>query len=646
MQGVEARGRTWNAVTTGVALLAGGAALSLFGALVPFTSRTPTTLLGIVGAVQLVVAIGLWVFRKRVPERVLHAIIVAAILATGAIVAQRTTYAGITISAFPYVWIALYTAVFFRRRVALAYAGLIVVVYGAAVLISGLPHVATAWVVVSTTAIVGVFALSAISTQLRRQNTYLRAVMTSAAEGIITLTNDGRGSFVNPGAAAMLGYKPSELIGRRLSGLIVSHELHSGEVDVVGGEEFVRKDGSRFPVMFSTTPIRLENGESDGIVLSFVDISERREIERMKDEFISVVGHELRTPLTSIRGSLGLMAGGVFGELDEDGKRMLDIAVSNTDRLVRLINDVLDIERIESGRVQIQKVPCSARDLVDRAIEAMDGQASVAGVRLVADADDAELAADLDRIQQALTNLISNAIKFSAPGQEVQVTAQGHIGSVLFGVVDHGRGVPADKTEAIFERFGQVDASDSREKGGTGLGLPISRSIVEQHGGKMWVDSTPGQGSTFWFTLPRSSEAMRAGGEVDRGSTAALVVEDDADLASVLRTMLRRHGVEAVVAPTAERAIDVIDERPPLLLVLDIELIGSEGGMVVDHLRQHPDIPHIPVVVYTVHDLSEQDRQRLTLGKTLFFTKGRVTPEEFEQRVAALLEEVHSRTSP
>ncbi|MFL5957811.1 MAG: ATP-binding protein [Solirubrobacterales bacterium] len=480
----------------------------------------------------------------------------------------------------------------------------------------------------------------------RRSEEYLRAVMTSAAEGIITLTPDGRGSFVNPRAAKMLGYEPSELEGRVLSGLMVEGDIRSGESDPVGNAVFRRKDGSTFPVIYDSTPIQLEGGGSGGIVVTFTDITERRQVERMKDEFVSVVGHELRTPLTSIRGSLGLMAGGVFGELDEQGKRMLEIAVSNTDRLVRLINDILDLERIESGRVTMQKVTCRTDQLIAQAVEAMRGQAETAGVALVTNADQVVLRADVDGIQQTLTNLISNAIKFAPRGSEVRVTAHGIVDAALFSVSDRGRGVPADNLESIFERFGQVDASDSREKGGTGLGLPIARSIVEQHGGRIWVDSAAGKGATFWFTLPRSSEAIVEGdGAAGRGpagtaGTAALVVEDDADLARILRTMLRRHGVEAVITPSAEEAIELIDKHPPSLLVLDVELIGAEGGTVVDHLREHPDIPPIPVVVYTVRDLSEHDRERLTLGKTLFFTKGRIAPEEFERRVADLLQEV------
>jgi PAS domain S-box-containing protein len=479
--------------------------------------------------------------------------------------------------------------------------------------------------------------------RMRRSEEYLRAVMTSAAEGIITLTPEGRGSFVNPSAARMLGYEPSELQGRVLSDLIVEGDLRAEGAESAGDGTFKRKDGTTFPVIYDNTAIQLEGGGSGGTVLSFVDITERRQIERMKDEFVSVVGHELRTPLTSIRGSLGLMAGGIFGELDDQGKRMLDIAISNTDRLVRLINDTLDIERIESGRVTMQQVPCRTDQLVAQAVEAMRGQADTVGVRMVTEADPVLLRADPDRVLQTLTNLISNAIKFSPRGEEVRVTAHGLADMALFSVVDSGRGVPEEMRETIFERFGQVDASDSREKGGTGLGLPIARSIVEQHGGRIWVDSRPGRGSTFWFTLPRSSEAVDgADGGDGRAGTAALVVEDDADLARVLRAMLERHGVDTVVTPSAEQAIDLIDAHTPSLLVLDIELIGADGTTVVDHLREHPDIPPIPVVVYTVHDLSDHDRERLTLGKTLFFTKGRVAPEEFERRVADLLGEVRS----
>ena len=232
------------------------------------------------------------------------------------------------------------------------------------------------------------------------------------------------------------------------------------------------------------------------------DITERHEVERAKDEFISILSHELRTPLTSIRGSLGLLESGVLGPLPDSGQRMIEIAVQNTDRLVRLINDILDIERIDSGTIDMHPQACDGADLIERAIEGTEQFAADARVGLIAASGSATFYADPDRVHQTLTNLISNAVKFSAPDGTVRVSCTGRHGEVLFEVADDGKGIPADKLDSIFERFVQVDASDAREKGGSGLGLAICRKIVEHLGGRIWVDSELGAGSTFSFTLP------------------------------------------------------------------------------------------------------------------------------------------------
>jgi signal transduction histidine kinase len=232
------------------------------------------------------------------------------------------------------------------------------------------------------------------------------------------------------------------------------------------------------------------------------DITERREVERAKDEFISVVSHELRTPLTSIRGSLGLLASGVFGPLPDKGQRMVEIAVHNTDRLVRLINDILDIERIDSGAIDMHRQPCDGVELIKRAIQCVEQFATDAQVSLSGVGEAVVFWADPDRVLQALTNLIGNAVKFSPAGSTVRVSCTRDDGDVRFDVADDGKGIPADRLNSIFERFQQVDASDSREKGGTGLGLAICRMIVERHGGRIWVRSELGAGSTFSFALP------------------------------------------------------------------------------------------------------------------------------------------------
>ncbi len=196
---------------------------------------------------------------------------------------------------------------------------------------------------------------------------------------------------------------------------------------------------------------------------------------------------------------------------------MLDIAVQNTDRLVRLINDILDIERIESGEVSMVRRSTSAAALMTQAREVMETLADDAGVTLSVDPVTAELWADPDRIMQTLTNLLSNAIKFSPVGTTVWLRAERRGEELFVSVADQGRGIPADRLDAIFERFQQVDSSDSRDKGGTGLGLPICRSIVHQHGGDIWVESTLGEGSTFFFTLPVRSETTEASQEPTTG---------------------------------------------------------------------------------------------------------------------------------
>jgi signal transduction histidine kinase len=272
------------------------------------------------------------------------------------------------------------------------------------------------------------------------------------------------------------------------------------------------------------------------------DITERQVIERMKDEFISVVSHELRTPLTSIHGALNLLSSGLVNTQSDKGRRVIEIAAESAERLVRLVNDILELERLESGKISLSKQTCNAAELIEKATDMMQVMGSRAGISLSVSSQAIQLTVDPDRIIQVLTNLIGNAIKFSARESTVWLSVELGSGdwglgagnsvseretiqgerenscfpiaqspspqspipnpTVLFTVKDQGRGIPTDKIESIFERFHQVDASDSRKKGGTGLGLAICRSIVQQHGGRIWVESTLGEGSTFYFTLP------------------------------------------------------------------------------------------------------------------------------------------------
>ncbi len=350
---------------------------------------------------------------------------------------------------------------------------------------------------------------------LRESERRFRGIFDHSGVGIaFSAFEDGVPRIVDVNAAfsRTVGYSLDELRGDDFS-LITHPDDLAGLAEmgkaVAAGDDYIaremrcaRKDGSLIWASLTVSILRDEEGVPLFAVGMLEDVSSRKEAERVKDEFVSVVGHELRTPLTSIRGSLGLLAGGVMGELPDEATGMLGTAISSTDRLVRLINDILDIERMDSGRAEIEVASVSASELVELSTQAVAGVATEADVVLRTEIDDTTIICDADKIVQVLTNLLGNAIKFSPSGGTVGITVASAGEDALFSVSDAGRGIPADKIESIFERFNQVDSSDAREKGGTGLGLAIAQRIVEQHGGRIWAESSEGAGSTFRFTLP------------------------------------------------------------------------------------------------------------------------------------------------
>lgn len=362
--------------------------------------------------------------------------------------------------------------------------------------------------------------------ELERLSRRNELILESVGEGIYGINLAGECTFVNPAALEFTGHSREELMSaaKTMHEILQPHKpdgsdypwedcasyatLTDGEIRRVAGEEMVRKDGLPFPVDYVVTPIVEDDDRILGAVVTFQDVTDRRAVEQMKNEFISIVSHELRTPLTSIRGSLGLLASGLLKKFPDKADKMLKIAVENTDRLVRLINDILDIERLESGKVTVEQAELELGLLMKSATDTMRAMASENGVKLVTKPLAENVWADSDRILQVLTNLLSNAIKFSDEGGVVHLKGKvlkgQEAGWIRVVVEDSGRGIPEDKIEKIFERFGQVDASDSREKGGTGLGLPICKTIVKQHGGDLWVESVPGEGSKFYFTLPQN----------------------------------------------------------------------------------------------------------------------------------------------
>jgi two-component system, OmpR family, sensor histidine kinase VicK len=351
------------------------------------------------------------------------------------------------------------------------------------------------------------------------------SILASVGDGIYGIDLDGKVTFVNAAATQMLGYKQEEMLGHVMHNLIhhtradgtpydsadspIRKSLTNFDTVRVSNEIFWRKDGTSFPVEYVARP-QIDSQSSDseglkplGVVVAFTDTTERRALDRMKDEFISTVSHELRTPLTSLRGALGLLAGGALANRPDKTQQMLEIAISNSDRLVRLVNDILDLERISSGKAELHSTMCSAEDLLRRAAGVQQNRTPRPNIRIFFAAHGVSVWADADRILQTLNNLLSNAIKFSPAGSEIHLTARNLDDSeAIIEVRDQGRGIPADKLEHIFDRFQQGDASDSRDMGGTGLGLAICRSIINQHGGRIWATSVEGEGTTIHFTLP------------------------------------------------------------------------------------------------------------------------------------------------
>ncbi len=368
---------------------------------------------------------------------------------------------------------------------------------------------------------------------LEKSEAKFRTLTECAPNGIFLVNHQGDCTYVNPRCQEIAGYTFEEALGQGWQNFIHPEDremvianaskFHSTNQEIGDEFRYQHRDGTVRFVRLKMAPILSSLGNIIGHVGSVEDITEKQKIEQMKREFIAVVSHELRTPLTSILGALGLLANGVYDQKPEKAKRMLNIALRETERLVRLVNDILDFERLQSGQVKPLFQECLVSDLLKQSAEAMTALAESHQIRLSMQSCEAWVWATPDAIIQTLTNLISNAIKFSPPQTTIEIEAQlitrdGDVNAnlpnqntlnlclvppyVLFRVKDQGRGIPDDKINIIFEQFQQVDASDSRQKGGTGLGLAICRMIIQQHGGEIWVESQLNQGSCFCFTLP------------------------------------------------------------------------------------------------------------------------------------------------
>ena len=373
--------------------------------------------------------------------------------------------------------------------------------------------------------------------RLRDQHFYTRSLIESNIDALMTTDAAGIITDVNRQMEALTGCTRDELIGAPFKNYFTDPERAAAGIKLVLREKKITnyeltaraRDGKMTVVSYNATTFYDRDRTLQGVFAAARDITERKhieqilqeknleleaaksvaeqtverleEVEQLKKGFLSTVSHELRTPLTSIRGSLGLLASGAAGPLSDHVVEVVALAERNAIRLMALIEDILDLERLETGKIELQITHVPIASILRRAMESL-AAFGAQGVRVEAPTVSSSIHGDADRIVQVLVNLLSNAVKFSPPGGVVTIAVTADGQWTEFRVIDHGRGVPAVYQRAIFERFRQVDPSDAREKGGAGLGLAICKSIVEQHGGSIGVESEEGAGSAFWFRLP------------------------------------------------------------------------------------------------------------------------------------------------
>ena len=446
--------------------------------------------------------------------------------------------------------------------------------------------------------------------RLQRSEAYNKAVHDTVVDGIITINPQGIIQSCNPATGRMFGYDNSKLPGKKINVLMPEHYAHAhdgylaaymetGEAHIIGAGrevEGLRSNGTTFPLDLAVS--RMEIGGETFFTGVVRDITERKRVDRMKAEFISTVSHELRTPLTSIRGAMGLVAGGAAGELPEQAKKLIDIAASNSERLVRLINDILDVEKIEAGKMQFDRKQQPVLTVIKRAIEENRGYAETHGAAFHLSVTDGDLLLDIDadRLRQVLDNLLSNAVKYGGEGDRVEVILSRKKRDALISVIDHGVGIPREFQDRIFGKFAQADASDTRQKGGTGLGLSIAKAIVKHHGGRLWFETEEGKGTRFIISLPIPEPVQETAFEISPDSRV-LVCEDDADIGRLLQLLLEKANITSDLARSAGEAMAMLRQHDYKAMTLDLNLPDRDGLSLLSDLRKSESFSELPVVV-------------------------------------------------
>ncbi len=439
---------------------------------------------------------------------------------------------------------------------------------------------------------------------LNYEKNRLETILASMGEGVVVTDRDHKILLVNTAAEAMLDVRLHEAIGHDGDLILPVKKAELEQIlQAVSGAKpsppLVKKYKDKV-LSILINQIRDERGQPFGVVSLLRDITEQAAIEAMKTEFISVVSHELRTPLTPIKGYIDLILEGDAGELTEEQKNYLEIVETNTDRLVALVNDLLDISRIEAGKIDLEVKPVPMEEVIRDVVAVHRKQIDSRGLSLTVSLPPQLpwVKADRGRITQVVNNLISNAYKYTFSGG-IRVSAMPDGEFLEVTVSDTGVGISKEDQRKLFTKFFRVKNPATRQTAGSGLGLAITKSIVEKHEGEIWVESWPGKGSVFHFTLPlvEPVPVVQKPKTASRRSSKKILVVDERDTAGMVQHQLERVGYQVLLAHTGQQAIARALEDQPDLISMDIQLPGMNGIKAIEILRDNPQTTDIPIVV-------------------------------------------------
>lgn len=504
---------------------------------------------------------------------------------------------------------------------------------------------------------------------LRLNENRTKAIIDNMLLGLIVTNVAGFIESVNPKAEKLFLYKEEELIGKHLS-LLLPELTDASKLSFLQANNFynqisqtniywqgLSKNNNKLFLELSV----YEFPTPDGVryASNIKEISDQQKLEELKTSFISTINHELRTPLTSINGALNLLASGLLGALPDEAQEIVELAERNATRLISLLNDILDLQRLEASRSEMNFEVSDLSELVILASKEILNLAKEKNISITLNTREIKVFADHKHLIQTISNLLKNAIKFSPSKSNIKITVEENQEWAVVKIIDQGSGIAPTHLSTIFNKFQQADFLDNRQQGGIGLGLSICKAIIEQHNGVIGVESTLGVGSTFWFKLPAmcvldhqintvksqafsilaksSSHSHKITPQDNAKSPEILLVDDDTELLEILSIDLSQRGLSVTTSTNGQEAVRIAQENLPNLIVLDINIPNGNGFEVVEKLRSEPKLRNISLIIYSGRDLTGEQKTKLSLGPTRFLTKTRVSCADFRNNVLELL---------